>query len=457
MRGKDTRIWLLAPCVAATACRDRLLQPFDASSIWNTAIGSGARYAPADLYPPPPPPTPGQDGCTAGRANPSRRGGCPGWQPTWHEAECLAAGCCYDPHPNPDPSHYPWCYSNSSLADGGPARFYVDIDYFIQAGQGDPLTPVVEQGWWGDDPECGYDHCCVKSGSSTVAVLPFPAAWTVNMTSNNAAALLLPDNETLVQFQPLVRCTPGSPIFGLARQFLKPGQWPRPTPTNESILGQGTWGAHGGSRLSSIGGTVRKGELLPGAPPIAHALKLMLWAAQYYWPGEYRNGTSVGSRAPASPCYRWPALTCDGGAGARPGVAPCAPGDPNYYNGTEPALCPGALLAIPPQAAAALAAPGTLVTGVGQRLLPALLDYGGYLDDNTASDSGAFNVEGGVVDEVQAAYGVDLRHVAPGSDLYADLRALFRALHIVDNNSNATRGGGGTPRQPPAPPICGAS
>ena len=59
-------------------------------------------------------------------------------------------------------------------------------------------------------------------------------------------------------------------------------------------------------------------------------------------------------------------------------------------------------------------------------------------------------------EEVQAAYGVDLRHVSPGSELYADLRALFQQLHIVDNNSNATRGGGGTPRRPPAPPICGA-
>ena len=151
-----------------------------------------------------------------------------------------------------------------------------------------------------------------------------------------------------------------------------------------------------------------------------------------------------------------PLLSCLRVAYALLGVPAGAPDDPNYYNGTDPALCPGALLAIPPRAAAALAVPGALVTGVGRRLLPALSDYGGYLDDNTASDSGAFNIEGGVAEEVQAAYGVDLRHVPPGSDLYADLRALFRALHIVDNNSNATRGGGGTPRRPPAPPICGA-
>ena len=49
---------------------------------------------------------------------------------------------------------------------------------------------------------------------------------------------------------------------------------------NVSILSaeNSSWGAHGGSHLSSIGGTIRRGELLPGAPPIRHALKLMLWA-----------------------------------------------------------------------------------------------------------------------------------------------------------------------------------
>ena len=32
--------------------------------------------------------------------------------------------------------------------------------------------------------------------------------------------------------------------------------------------------------------------------------------------------------------------------------------------------------------------------------IDALTNYGGYLDDNTAHNSGAFNVEGGVVEEV---------------------------------------------------------
>ncbi len=43
---------------------------------------------------------------------------------------------------------------------------------------------------------------------------------------------------------------------------------------NISILEDGRFGAHGGSGLSSVGGTIRSGELDPDAPPIPHALKV---------------------------------------------------------------------------------------------------------------------------------------------------------------------------------------
>jgi hypothetical protein len=38
------------------------------------------------------------------------------------------------------------------------------------------------------------------------------------------------------------------------------------------------YGAHGGSGLSAMGGSIRKGELMPNTGAIAHALKLELWA-----------------------------------------------------------------------------------------------------------------------------------------------------------------------------------
>lgn len=44
----------------------------------------------------------------------------------------------------------------------------------------------------------------------------------------------------------------------------------------------------------------------------------------------------------------------------------------------------------------------------------------------------------------------------PGKALYDDLTLLLQALHAVTNNAPGTVGGGGTPRVPPKPPICGA-
>ena len=425
------------------ACRDRLKHPFSASSIWNTAIGSDAVFLPANIYPRSPAPPPGTDLCAAGKANPSARTGCPGWQPQWTVADCLRHSCCYDPHPDPDPHHYSWCFAQANADRWAPARMYVDIDYFIAASSSDPATPFVDQGWWGSDSECGRDHCCRKPSAKQTGTLPFPRDWTVNMTSNNAAALLMPDQETLVQFQPLVRCTPGSPLFSLPPRDFYPNR-SRTPPTgllsqNASILGEGTWGAHGGSHLSSIGGTIRLGELLPHAPPIPHAIKLMLFAARYYWPG---NASAA--------CYRWPALNCDGAWNASRD-----PANGNFYNGTNEKLKPGALLAVPETVSTQIAK--DLKTVLGGRMLAVLTDYGGYLDDNTASNSGAFNVEGGVVEEVAAAYDGLALNCGPPSPFYEDMVSIFRGLHIVDNNAPGSKGGGGHPRRPPAPPICPVS
>ena len=364
--------------VAAEPCRDRRTWPFAAHSIWNTPIGSDAIYARANIFSPPAHPLEG---------------------------------------------------------------FRVDTDHFIATSTDDPLTIFIDQGWWGANDtrwggKCGRDHCCLEGNRS--GVIPFPKERLVAPAGsrlqgdNNAAGVLLPDNETLVQFQPLYRCTAGSPLTSLTGTLHT--SW-----ANVSILSaeNASFGAHGGSHLSSIGGTIRLGELLPGAPPIRHALKLMLFAAHYYWPG---NATI--------PCFRWPALNCDGGRrGSR------NPKDPNFYNGTDPALRPGSLLAVPPAAAKEILP--SLATAVGDKLLAALTDYGGYLDDNTAGSAGAFNVEDGVEDEVAAVYGGQtLRPSGPPDPLYADLLAIYRALHVVANNGPTSVGGGGRPRRPRAPPIC---
>ncbi len=129
--------------VFASLCRDRLVQPFSSESIWNTAIGSEAVYVDAAIY---------RDriavdtSCTTkASCDPSTRKICPGWKKSWNISDCHAAGCCYDPHPSPDPMDYPWCFSNADIGPG-PQVFNVDIDYFVATTAADPETPLIDQG-----------------------------------------------------------------------------------------------------------------------------------------------------------------------------------------------------------------------------------------------------------------------------------------------------------------------
>jgi hypothetical protein len=135
----------------------------------------------------------------------------------------------------------------------------------------------------------------------------------------------------------------------------------------------------------------------------------------------------------------------------------CENPDNGSYNGSIPALVPGALLAVPPTLAATLS-PATVP---GAKILRALTDYGGYLVDDTGSKmgGGAFCAEHGVNAEVEELYGYSIRIEKPltptqGGELFNDLVAIFQALAVVDNNGPGSVGGGGTPRAPPPPPIC---
>mmetsp|Transcript_9529 Transcript_9529/g.21523 ORF Transcript_9529/g.21523 Transcript_9529/m.21523 type:complete len:97 (-) Transcript_9529:95-385(-) len=54
-------------------------------------------------------------------------------------------------------------------------------------------------------------------------------------------------------------------------------------------------------------------------------------------------------------------------------------------------------------------------------------------------------------------HGVSADPSDPGHALYADLLRIFQSLHVVVNNGPTTVGGGGQPRVPPKPSICGES
>ena len=224
-----------------------------------------------------------------------------------------------------------------------------------------------------------------------------------------------------------------------------------------SILGDGTGGAHGGSGLSSIGGSIRLGELLPGAPPIAHALKIEL-ANWWYYGASRLNPATVDNGGRTQ--YVWPATGSN--CGWDNTTKSC-------YGGKNLFVAPGALLALPAGADVATA------TVVGGKLKQAFVDYGAYIVDGSGSGPGrhknlvALCMDALVNAEMRRAYNFSMAYphgvgpyTAQGNatqgarDLYADLLAIFRALHVVANNGPASVGGGGTPRQPRKAPICGA-
>jgi hypothetical protein len=210
--------------------------------------------------------------------------------------------------------------------------------------------------------------------------------------NNNAAAMVQPDNHTNI------------------------------------VLSNGACGAHGGSGLCSIGGTIRLGELLLNAPPIQYVLKLQLNAPEYYY------NQPLG--------YVWPAIKCDSHAF----ILNCS----SHYGGRDIYLLPGSLLAIPSNMTV------NVTTVPSRKLLFTLKNYGGYICDNTEANRGTVDTEHGVTDEFQIAYGYhfDSNSPSPGAAWYADMLALFQSLRVVINNQNNTIGGGDIPLQPPPLPFC---
>jgi hypothetical protein len=424
------QIVINVPAAAAAPCRDRFLWPFAVDNPFNVPIGSGAEFTPARIFDLPP--GPATCALRLGAAM-SLRTICAGWNSTWTPDTCVASGCCYDPHPSPDPGGVPWCFRRP----GQPPQWGIhnDRDIVARASGADPLTDWISQGDWGPDKKCAVT-------GKVVTQIPLPLNLSIGCDGgNNAMGLLLPDNVTLVQMQPAYRSpTAGAPLLA---QYAK--GCPVSFPLNISVLSADPRGAHGGSGLSSVGGTVRAGELLPGAV-IRHALKLELFAHDYYFSG--------GSDAPYEDCFAWPATGCDGYAHDA--------ASPLVYNGTQRGLQPGALLAVPAAAASRV----NVSTEPGRILLAALAGYGAYLVDDKASDSAAVCMELAAQQELrdvlegEAEALARARRGGPYGDnttaFFADLMALFQALSVVTNNRNSSVGGGGAPLSPLAPPICGA-
>jgi hypothetical protein len=283
-----------------------------------------------------------------------------------------------------------------------------------------PMTNLYfsDAGW------SGRDRCSATNIRTPLLMVPMPMDYVVpNSTGNNSAAFLMPDRRTVVQTQPLARCTGQAPTS-------------MATVANVDLYGTGITGSHGGSGLSAIGGSIRVGELRPGTlEGPRHALKVAVFGAEAL----YRCTTR-------SDCYRWPAVTADSYAVGRYGSA---------NNNRNAGMKMGALLAIPYSTSIASL---NLETAVAQQLAWTLQNYGAYIVDDTNSPGFVLDAESGPDGDKSAEFKADwgfdmLQKVANNTAWRRDMQKLVQALYVVNNNTPTTIGGGGTPRQPLAPPL----
>ena len=253
---------------------------------------------------------------------------------------------------------------------------------------------------------------------------PIPQSWVINPpsgTPNAGLAVLMPDKFTIKQTQPFAHCEEGGD--GTSQYYFP----------DQDLYGEGIRGAHGGSGLSAIGGAIRVHELTPTSGPIKHALKVNLYSNKNIYYDDETQG------------YRWPAVTADSGA------------ENIYYsNRTNPIVkdCRmGALLALP---ATMNIDDLELETEPAKILAQAFQDYGAYLVDDTAWDVYAIVVElspaGDFAEEFEKNWGFSFTS-RTNMPFGKDMIKIFTNLHVVVNNTEDTIGGGGTPRQPLAPPL----
>jgi hypothetical protein len=286
-----------------------------------------------------------------------------------------------------------------------------------------PSAPLTELHYSGA-AWSGKDRC--RPTGALVVKVPMPPDYVVpNSMHNNAAAFLLADGRTIVQTQPLGRCAPGSPGTTYARY------------ANVDLYGDGIGGAHGGSGLSAIGGSIRLGELRPGAGTgPRHVLKVNVYAKEALFRCRVRTD-----------CFRWPAQSADTGA---IGMYGSANGNDNR------AMRMGALLAIPRWKKIASL---RLETEPGKQLAWTLQNYGAYVVDDTSTPGFALNVEEGPAGskcaEFKADWGFDMaQKLNDDTPWRRDMQKLVEALYVVDNNGpDSIGGGGGAPRHLVAAPI----
>jgi hypothetical protein len=381
----DNQIWTLG--------RNPIYWPFISSSIWNTPIGSGAQYVAAGLPAAPDDPN-----------------------------DKFPDGTAIDVGWSPMPQ--------------------IDAERIVLVPTAPPTTINYSSAGW-----TGADRCIATTPPSPNFTglpktnVPIPSNYVYDPTSpkNDGAAFLLADGHTLVQTEPWARCQAGGSSTSIIR-ILDDGTNANTNSGSDAdiISGNGRKGAHGGSMLGTLGGTIRLGEMRPGSKGPRHALKINLFSKMELFNCSQPNG---------SDCFRWPAYTADSSASTSYG---------SIGNNTNSAMKMGALLAIPPSVNINNL---DLWSEPGRQLAWTLQNYGAYVVDSMGAAfaiSAEDGFHGSKPAEFLADYGMDMEaRVGHGhnSNWSHDLQIIRPLLQVVNNNGPNSVGGGGTPRQPLAPPF----
>ncbi len=338
------------PTTQEPQVRDLFWWPFSQASIWNTPIGTGAVYEPANF----------------------------------EAAGNVGIDVVHVLKPSPDDPLYP--VYNTLAFDTGRCAGITYLDFDLQ----------VSEDW--TVPDAGPDN-------------PY------GLTPNSNFALVTPNGDSVFQGSTIARCEVDGPVY-LPDWMQYPDNRPLVSLKSDG-LNAGT--GHGASRMSTLGGTIRLGELV-NDNPIRHAIKVNPWAGKYLFYSE------------AVPGYKWPATAADGYAAD------------GYNRGANPNILMGSLFAIPPEVTEASLG---LASEAAKKLFYTLQHYGMYFVEDAAYDTWDIAVERGVEIEFEQTYGF-----AIGSDTFrADVNKLMQALHTVVNNGPESIGGGGDPTAPLAPPF----
>lgn len=292
------------------------------------------------------------------------------------------------------------------------AALLSDEDYILLTPDA-PMTPVyVNYTRWEH-----YGDRCEREGHLLFEA-PIPEDFVVSPenwlgeTPNAGIAILMPDGVTIKQTQPFARCEPGG--YATSRYVWE----------EQSLYGDGIYGAHGGSSLSAIGGTIRLGELVPGGE-IRHAVKIIVYGAEFLYYDDETKGST------------WPARVSDSYAPDMYGKK----GDPVKD------VRMGALLALPQDLNLENLQFETGKDGPAMILARALQNYGAYIIDDPYAEAVMFatewSPEGRVLDEFENEWGYTFETDAE-TPWGKDITKIVSNLHVVTNNSPETIGGGPT-------------